>query len=84
MSLALTVLTFTAEINALPIDGFTINGFGVTTFQTFKVIPLEAAEFSAVAALDGTEADDECCTGVMVPPERPPLRTPWGFPRWSR
>ena len=72
---------FTAAINALPIDGFAINGFGVTSFRTFTMVPLDANQFSAIARLDA-DADDECCTGVMVPAARPPLRTPWGVRKW--
>lgn len=74
-------LLFTAEINSLPIDGFAINGFGITSFQKFAVVPLEANQFSAVASFDA-DADDECCTGVIVPPAKAPLRTPWGTRKW--
>ena len=70
-------IAFVATINSLPIDGFTINGFGVTSFRTFAVVPLEGAELSAVAGL-GADEDDECCTGVVVPPAKSPVRTPWG------
>ena len=74
-------LLFTAAINTLPIDGFAINGFGVTGFRTFSVVPLDNNEISAVAGF-APDADDECCTGVMVPPAKAPLRTPWGTRQW--
>ena len=77
-------LAFTAEINSLPIDGFTINGFGITGFRTFTVMPLEAGQFSGVVRLDAGEEDDECCTGVTIPPAKSPVRTPWGSTRWLR
>ena len=76
-------LLFTAAINTLPIDGFAINGFGVTGFRTFSVVPLDNNQLSAVANLGAPDAaDDDCCTGVMVPPAKAPLRTPWGTRRW--
>jgi hypothetical protein len=77
-------LFLTAEINALPIDGFAINGFGVTSFQTFAVAPLDGNQLSAVASLGSGDVDDECCAGVMIPPARAPARTPWGSTKWSR
>ena len=72
---------FTAAINALPIDGFVTNGFGITTFRNFAVVPIDGNQLSAVAELS-MDADDECCTGVMVPPAKAPLRTPWGTRKW--
>lgn len=75
-------LFFVAEINSLPTNGFAINGFGVTSFRTFSVVPLDANQLSAVTGLSVTDEDDECCTGVMVPAARAPLRTPWGTRRW--
>ena len=75
-------LSFVGEINALPIDGFAINGFGVTGFRTFAVLPPDANQLSAVASLGAGDEDDECCTGVMVPPAKAPLRTPWGTRQW--
>jgi hypothetical protein len=76
-------LAFVASINTLPIDGFTINGFGVTGFRTFLVAPLDANEISAIASVPTTD-DDDCCGAIMVPPAKPPLRTPWGTARWLR
>lgn len=75
-------LTFVASINTLPIDGFTINGFGVTGFRTFVAVPLDANQFSAIASIGDDAGDDECCTGVMVPPAKNPIRTPWGTGTW--
>jgi hypothetical protein len=74
-------IAFVAATNTLPIDGFTINGFGVTGFRTFAAVPLDANQFSAIAGVGDTD-DDECCTGVMVPPAKAPLRTPWGVRKW--
>lgn len=76
-------LSYAAEINSLPTNGFAINGFGVTSFRTFAVAPLDAAQFSALAILKG-DPDDECCDGVMIPPAKAPVRTPWGSTRWLR
>ena len=44
-------IPFVAAINTLPIDGFTINGFGITGFRTFAVVPLDGNQLSAVAAI---------------------------------
>ena len=76
-------LLFTAEINSLPIDGFAINGFSITAFRTYGIVPYDGAQFSAVAVLKG-DPDDECCDGVMIPPAKSPVRTPWGSTRWLR
>ena len=77
-------ITFVAAINSLSINAFTINGFGITAFRTFAVAPAITTGLAAVAEIDASDDDDCCCTGVMVPPEKAPLRTPWGSTRWPR
>jgi hypothetical protein len=74
-------IAFVAATNTLPIDGFTINGFGITGFRTFVAVPADAALFAAIGKIT-PETDDDCCTGVMVPPAKAPLRTPWGTRQW--